>query len=157
MSDQTSDRDPVERLRVLDGEGIDAAVLFPSLGLMYGLYEDPKPAAALCAANNDWLAEYCATDLSRLVGVALLPQQDPALAVAELERCVQQHEFVAELDRIGGDELGPPLLVVPVGMRRLPVPDAGAHLTHGSMLCERYGRGDGSTVKSRCKTRPSDI
>src|SRR6266576_4736820 len=46
-------RDPVERLRVLDDEGIDAAVLFPSLGMMYGLYEDPAPAAALCAANND--------------------------------------------------------------------------------------------------------
>jgi predicted TIM-barrel fold metal-dependent hydrolase len=103
--ERTGGRDPVERLRVLDQEGIDAAVLFPSLGLMYGLYEDTKPAAALCAANNDWLAEYCATEPSRLVGVALLPQQDPALAVAELERCVELHDFVAGVirpNRIGG-------------------------------------------------------
>jgi uncharacterized protein len=103
--ERTGGRDPVERLRVLDAEGIDATVLFPSLGLMYGLYEDPKPAAALCAANNDWLASYCATDPSRLVGVALLPQQDPVLAVAELERCVEQHDFVAGVirpNRIGG-------------------------------------------------------
>jgi hypothetical protein len=103
--ERTGGRDPVERLRVLDDEGIDAAVLFPSLGLMYGLYEDPKPAAALCAANNDWLARYCATDPNRLVGVAVLPQQDPALAVSELERCVEQHDFVAGVirpNRIGG-------------------------------------------------------
>jgi hypothetical protein len=103
--ERTGGRDPVERLRVLDEEGIDAAVLFPSLGLMYGLYEDPKPAAALCAANNDWLARYCETDPSRLVGVALLPQQDPSLAVAELERCVEQHDYVAGVmrpNRIGG-------------------------------------------------------
>ena len=97
--ERTGGRDPLERLRVLDDEGIDAAVLFPSMGLMYGLYEDPKPAAALCAANNDWLATYCQADASRLIGIALLPQQDPSLAVAELERCVEQHSFVCGVIR----------------------------------------------------------
>ncbi len=97
--ERTGGRDPVERIRVLDEEGIDAAVLFPSLGLMYGLYEDPAPAAALCAANNDWLAQYCATDPARLVGVALLPQQDPDRAVVELERCVRTHRFVGGVMR----------------------------------------------------------
>lgn len=92
-------RDPVERLRVLDEEGIEAAVLYPSFGLMFGLYTDPEIAAALCAANNDWLAEYCAVDPRRLVGVALLPQQDPALAAAELERCVERHGFVGGVMR----------------------------------------------------------
>src|SRR4051794_4520834 len=70
-----------------------------ALKVIDALYEDPKAAAALCAANNDWLATYCATDASRLVGAALLPQQDPALAVAELERCVEQHDFVAGVIR----------------------------------------------------------
>jgi len=109
--ERTGGRDPVERVRVLDAEGIDAAVLFPSMGLMYGLYEDPKPAAALCAANNDWLAEYCATDSSRLIGIALLPQQDPALAVDELERCVTRHQFVGGVirpNRIGGRTVDDP-------------------------------------------------
>ena len=72
---------------------------------MYGLYEDPAPAAALCAGNNDWLADYCATDPNRLIGVALLPQQDPQRAVAELERCVARHNFVGGVirpNRIGG-------------------------------------------------------
>jgi uncharacterized protein len=98
-AERTGGRDPVERLRVLDEEGITAAVLFPSMGLMYGLYEDPKPAAALCAANNDWLAGYCAADPRRLIGVALLPQQDPNLAVAELERVVEEHGFVGGVIR----------------------------------------------------------
>ena len=84
---------------MLDEEGITAAIMFPSMGLMYGLYEDPKPAAALCTANNDWLAEYCSADSRRLIAVALLPQQDPNLAVAELERCVEQHGFVGGVIR----------------------------------------------------------
>jgi len=102
---RTGGRDPVERLRVLDEEGIDTAVLFPSLGLMYALYEDPEVAAALCAANNDWLARYCATDPSRLAGVALLPQQDPTLAARELARAVDRYGFVAGVirpNRVGG-------------------------------------------------------
>jgi predicted TIM-barrel fold metal-dependent hydrolase len=81
-------RDPKVRLQVLDDEGIDAAVLYPSVGLMFGLLEHPDIAAALCAAYNDWLARYCATDAKRLIGVALLPQHDPRLAAAELERAV---------------------------------------------------------------------
>lgn len=92
-------RDPVERVRVLDDEGINAAVLYPSLGLMFGLYDDPDAAAALCASYNDWLADYCATDPRRLIGVALLPQQEPKLAAAELERCVDQHKFVGGVIR----------------------------------------------------------
>jgi predicted TIM-barrel fold metal-dependent hydrolase len=98
-------RNPNLRLQVLDDEGIDAAVLYPSVGLMFGLLEHPDIAAALCASYNDWLARYCATDLKRLIGVALLPQQDPRLAAAELERAVTRHGFVggvARPNRIGG-------------------------------------------------------
>src|SRR3981189_1327809 len=98
-------RDPKVRLQVLDDEGINAAVLFPSVGLMFGLLEHPDIAAALCAAYNDWLARYCATDAKRLIGVALLPQHDPRLAAAELERAVTTHGFVGGVMRphpIGG-------------------------------------------------------
>ena len=61
-------------------------------------------------------------------------QDDGARALAQLVRDgqrVEQHEVVAELDPVRRDELGPPLLRVPFGMRRLPVPDAGAQLAHG--------------------------
>src|ERR671910_823450 len=88
-------RDPTVRLQVLEDEGIDAAVLYPSVGMMFGLVENPDIAAALCAAYNDWLAGYCSTDPRRLVGIALLPQQDPRLAATELERAVDHPEFDA--------------------------------------------------------------
>jgi hypothetical protein len=98
-------RDPKVRLQVLEDEGIDAAVLYPSVGMMFGLLENPDIAAALCAAYNDWLAGYCSTDPGRLVGVALLPQQDPVLAAAELERAVDGHGFVGGVirpNKVGG-------------------------------------------------------
>ena len=98
-------RDPKVRLQVLEDEGIDAAVLYPSVGMMFGLLENPDIAAALCAAYNDWLAGYCSTDPGRLVGVALLPQQDPRLAATELERAVDGHGFVGGVirpNKVGG-------------------------------------------------------
>ncbi|HMD45771.1 MAG TPA: amidohydrolase family protein [Acidimicrobiales bacterium] len=104
-------RDPRVRLGVLDDEGIDAAVLYPSIGTMFGLVENPDIAAALCRAYNDWLAEYCATDPTRLVGVALVPQQDPALAAAELDRAVHEYNFVGGVmrpNRIGGRTVDDP-------------------------------------------------
>src|SRR4029079_7472647 len=54
-------RDPAERIGVLDDEGINAAVLYPSLGLMFGLYDDPEVAAALCASYNDQLPNSSST------------------------------------------------------------------------------------------------
>jgi predicted TIM-barrel fold metal-dependent hydrolase len=104
-------RDPKVRLQVLDEEDIDLAVLYPSIGLMFGLYQHPETAAALCQAYNDWLASYCAADPTRLVGVALLPQQDPALAADELERAVGEHGFVGGMirpNRIGGRTVDDP-------------------------------------------------
>jgi uncharacterized protein len=98
-------RDPQVRLEVLDDEGIDAAVLYPSVGLMFGLHENPDVAAALCTAYNDWLAGYCSTDPERLLGVALLPQHEPRHAAAELERSVAEHGFIGGVmrpNRIGG-------------------------------------------------------
>jgi predicted TIM-barrel fold metal-dependent hydrolase len=100
---------------------------------MFGLYEDPKAAAAMCAAANDWLAGYCAADPRRLVGVALLPQQDPALAVAELERCVEQHRFVAGMirpNRIGGRTVDDPAFE--------PLWEAAASLDVPMVLHEAY-------------------
>ncbi|HMG40475.1 MAG TPA: amidohydrolase family protein [Acidimicrobiales bacterium] len=98
-------RDPHVRLEVLDSEGLAATVLFPSAALLFGWYENPDIAAAMCRAYNEWLAEYCAADPSRLFGVAVLPQQEPRLAAAELQRAVDDYGFVAGMvrpNKIGG-------------------------------------------------------
>jgi predicted TIM-barrel fold metal-dependent hydrolase len=85
--------DPHARLRDLDAEGIDAAALFPSIGLYVSDVADAALQAALCRAYNDWLADYCRAAPDRLVGVALLPLVDVPAAIAELERAVTRHGF----------------------------------------------------------------
>jgi hypothetical protein len=44
-----------ERLDVLDAEGIDAAVLYPGLGLSVPAIHDPALAVASCRVYNDWI------------------------------------------------------------------------------------------------------
>ncbi len=87
--------DPVARLRDMDAEGIDQAVLYPTIGLYFSVVDDPAAATALAAAYNDWLASYCATDPRRLFGAAMLPLQDPGAAARELRRAVSELGFVA--------------------------------------------------------------
>ena len=70
----------------MDAEGIDQAVLYPSIGLYAWAITDPAAAVSVAKAYNDWLASYCAADTSRLFGAAMLPVQDPAAAVAEMQR-----------------------------------------------------------------------
>ncbi|HEY6474173.1 MAG TPA: amidohydrolase family protein [Acidimicrobiales bacterium] len=87
--------DPVLRLADMDAEGIDQAVLYPTIGLYFSVVPDPAVAVPLAAAYNDWLAGYCATGPRRLFGAALLPLQDPAAAARELRRAVTELGFVA--------------------------------------------------------------
>ena len=87
--------DPVTRLADMDAEGIDQAVLFPTIGLYFSVVEDAEAAVGLAAAYDDWLAGYCAADGTRLFGAAMLPLQDPAAAAHELRRAVDELGFVA--------------------------------------------------------------
>ena len=92
---QPGGSDPVARLADMDGEGIDQAVLYPTLGLYFSAVEDAETAVGLAVGYNDWLASYCAADPSRLFGAALLPLQDPAAAARELRRAVTHLGFRA--------------------------------------------------------------
>jgi uncharacterized protein len=65
-------------------DGIDAAFLYPSIGLFVGGVVDPKLAGAICRAYNRWLADYCKPYPDRLFGVAMLPMQDVDTAIAEM-------------------------------------------------------------------------
>ncbi|HEU0317086.1 MAG TPA: amidohydrolase family protein, partial [Solirubrobacteraceae bacterium] len=92
---QPGGSDPRERLVDMDAEGIDQAVLYPTIGLYFSIVEDPVAAVGLAVAYNDWLAGYCGADDARLFGAAMLPLQDPAAAVHELRRAVTELGFVA--------------------------------------------------------------
>src|SRR5438034_352310 len=76
--------DPHARIVDMDADGIDAAFLYPSLGLFAGAVEDPELAAAMCRAYNRWLADYCKPYADRLFGVAMLPMQSVELAIEEM-------------------------------------------------------------------------
>jgi predicted TIM-barrel fold metal-dependent hydrolase len=96
---QPGGSDPVARLADMDSEGIDQAVLYPSIGLYAAAIADPVAAVAVARAYNDWLASYCAVAPRRLFGAAMLPLQDPAAAAAELRRAATELAFPAAFVR----------------------------------------------------------
>ena len=88
---------PDSQVRAMDREGIDLAVLFPSRAL-FVLADDglePRLAAAIAAAYNDWLAEFCHDHPGRLIGAGHLAPHDVGLAVQEARRCVEELGFKA--------------------------------------------------------------
>jgi predicted TIM-barrel fold metal-dependent hydrolase len=78
--------DPQARIEDQKIDGLDAEVVYPTLGM--GLYTMPDPdlKAASFRAYNDWLADYCNVAPDRIVGCALIPADDVGAAVAELRR-----------------------------------------------------------------------
>ncbi len=76
--------DPHARIVDMDADGIDAAFLYPSLGLFTGAVEAPDLSAAMCRAYNRWLVDYCKPYSDRLFGVAMLPMQSVELAMDEM-------------------------------------------------------------------------
>src|SRR3954469_5636394 len=95
--------DPLARLKDMDAEGVDAAVLFPTLGLFAPLVPDPESEREYCRALNDFYAEYCAADPARLHGVAMLPLKDVDGAIAETQRAAERG-FVAVCLRPNPDQ-----------------------------------------------------
>ena len=78
---------PLERLKDMDEEGIDVAVIFGTpVALTVNGLRDKGLADAICHAVNRWLIEeYLAPDRKRMKGVGLIPCQDPPAAAKELE------------------------------------------------------------------------
>jgi predicted TIM-barrel fold metal-dependent hydrolase len=85
--------DPHKRIPDMDLDGIDAAFLYPSVGLFSGAVKDPGLAAAMCRAYNRWLADYCRPYPDRLFGVAMLPMQSIDLAIEEMRYARTQLGF----------------------------------------------------------------
>lgn len=81
--------DPLARIAELDREGIEAELIYTSLGLIMYTIEDGDFQTACFRAFNDWLADFCSAAPRRLFGVAMIPPHSPERAVAELERCAR--------------------------------------------------------------------
>ena len=78
---------PEVQIERLDQAGIDVAVLSASTVLQGSSWADPATDLDLCRRTNDWVADWVARYPSRFRGSFVLPLQDEAASVRELERC----------------------------------------------------------------------
>ncbi|MHB8512208.1 MAG: amidohydrolase family protein [Actinomycetota bacterium] len=80
--------DPTARLKVLDGFGIDEAVMFPNFGLLWehGLADDMHSLCANMRAANRWMAAACQQGHERLHGVAHLTLRNRDWVIEEIKR-----------------------------------------------------------------------
>ena len=92
---RTGGHDPAARLQDMDSEGVDVAVLYPSLGLPLAGLDRLDAVVALIQAYNNWLRDYCNAAPDRLLGVAFVPQMDIYEAMAETKRGVEDLGFRA--------------------------------------------------------------
>ena len=78
--------DPAERIKDQDIDGVQAEVIYTTLGMpLFGL-DDDELRRACFAVYNDWVGQFRSYSPKRLHPVALVSLDDIPLAVAELER-----------------------------------------------------------------------
>jgi predicted TIM-barrel fold metal-dependent hydrolase len=82
--------DPAERLKDMDLDGVEAEVIYTTLGFRQFWLEDAAFQRACFQVYNDWLADYCAYAPKRLIGLAMISLYDIGAAVRDLRRCAQQ-------------------------------------------------------------------
>ena len=59
--------DAAERLALLDQENLSAALLYPTIGLLWEVeLTDPELSLAYCRAYNRWIADFCRDSGGRL-------------------------------------------------------------------------------------------
>lgn len=95
--DVQADYSVKNQLAGMDKEGIAAAVLYPTRGLLImgtsGI--DPVVTTAAAAAYNQWLNEFCSEGNGRLFAAGMIDPRDIASARTEARRCVKEFGFTA--------------------------------------------------------------
>lgn len=84
---------PAGRLKAMDRDGIDHAVLYPMVagfsGEIFAALKDPDLELACVQAYNDWLVEEWASVSRRFIPQCLVPIAPVTATVAEIKRAVQ--------------------------------------------------------------------
>ena len=79
--------DPHARLAVMDAEGIDRVLLYPTIGIAWEHAAlDPALALAYSRAYNRWIVDFCRTNPTRLYPIAHITLLNPEGAVEEVQR-----------------------------------------------------------------------
>jgi predicted TIM-barrel fold metal-dependent hydrolase len=96
----------------MDAQGIDVAVLYPSIGLFVPYLSELSAAAAAdaCRSYNEWIASYCASGDGRLFAAGILPLADLDRAEREVAWCadVGLVAMMARPNHLYGRNLGDP-------------------------------------------------
>ena len=99
-------------LRAMDAQGIDAAVLYPSVGLFVPFQADITAAQQVdaCAGYAEWIGTYCAHAPHRLAAVGIAPLADMAAATAAVAdaRRLELVGLMARPNFLFGRNLGDP-------------------------------------------------
>ncbi len=86
--------DPTARLKAMDEDGIECAVLYPSLpgfsGETFGAINDPDLELACVQAYNDWLIEEWTKTSARFISQCIVPLWPIEATVKEIERAVER-------------------------------------------------------------------
>jgi predicted TIM-barrel fold metal-dependent hydrolase len=77
------------RIELLDAWGVDAGVVFPTIGILWDKERDPELAIAWARAYNRWQWDFASPHPDRIVPIAQVPLYDPELALRELRRCLR--------------------------------------------------------------------
>jgi predicted TIM-barrel fold metal-dependent hydrolase len=81
--------DPAERVKDNDLDGVEADVLYTTLGFRIFWLRDARLQAECFRVYNDWLASFCAYSPKRMAGLAMISLYDPLAGARELERCAK--------------------------------------------------------------------
>src|SRR5215470_12036022 len=82
--------DPAARIKDQDRDGVQAEVIYTSMGMpLYGL-DDVALRVACFRAFNDWAVEYCSHNPKRLLPLGLITLEDIQAGVQELQRIAKK-------------------------------------------------------------------
>ena len=86
---QAAGWDPVVRVEFQEKAQVAAEVLNATFMLLIMRHPNYDCLRACARVFNDWLAEFISHDRNRLYGVGMIPMDDVAWAIEELERCAK--------------------------------------------------------------------
>ena len=81
--------DPAARLKDMELDGVEAAVLYTTMGFVLFWIEDAEFQEDCFRVYNDWLAEFCSYAPGKFAGLAMISLFDVDRARRELERCAK--------------------------------------------------------------------
>jgi aminocarboxymuconate-semialdehyde decarboxylase len=79
--------DPAVRISDCDRDGVYVQVL-SIVPVLFNYWAEPQHATETSRFFNDFIAEVVSRHPTRFAGIGTVPLQDPALAIEEMERCI---------------------------------------------------------------------